>query len=83
MHTFGAVSAEKLPPIDGRAWSTYIEQGRAHFDRVVRSRNMFVRNANELVALLTDAEHDVLKALALMGPYATNLGRRGRMLVTI
>lgn len=55
-----------LPPIDGNAWSAYISEGRRHFDRVVRSRNVFVRNANELVALLTDAENNIFHALALM-----------------
>jgi hypothetical protein len=34
-----------LPPIDGNAWSAYIEGGRRHFDRVVRTRNVLVRNA--------------------------------------
>ena len=55
-----------LPPIDGNAWTAYITGGRRHFDRVVRSRNVFIRNANELVGLLTDAEHNILHALALM-----------------
>ena len=62
-----------LPPIDGNAWSAYSSEGRRHFDRVVRSRNVLVRNANDLVALLDDAERDILHALALMesGPVAS------------
>jgi len=55
-----------LPPIDGNAWSAYIEGGRRHFDRVVRTRNVLVRNANEVVALLTEAENNIFHALALM-----------------
>lgn len=62
-----------LPPIDGNACSAYTSEGRRHFDRVVRSRNVLVRNANDLVALLDDAERDILHALALMesGPVAS------------
>ena len=62
-----------LPPIDGNAWSAYTSEGRRHFDRVVRSRNVLVRNANDLVALLDDAEREILHALALMesGPVAS------------
>lgn len=60
------MAEQDLEPIDGRAWTDYIQRGRQHFDRVVRSRNVLVRNANELVGLLADAENDVFKTLALM-----------------
>lgn len=55
-----------LPPIDGKAWSCYIRDGRAHFDRVSRSWSVFWRNANELVGLLHSVETDVVASLRLM-----------------
>jgi hypothetical protein len=55
-----------LPPIDGKAWSRYNRDGRAHFDRVTRSWSVFWRNANELVGLLHGVETDAVASLRLM-----------------
>lgn len=52
--------------IDPTAWGDYVRIGRAHFDRVVRSFNVFGRNAGELVELLRAVETDVLSSLRLM-----------------
>jgi hypothetical protein len=61
------MSSSSPPPIDGRAWSAYTSAGRQHFDRVTRSRAVFLRNANELMGLLTDAEDNIINALSLFG----------------
>jgi hypothetical protein len=60
------VTADELPPIDGRAYSQYIRDGRAHFDRVQRSWRVFVRNAAELVGRLRSVETNVAASLRLM-----------------
>jgi hypothetical protein len=52
--------------INPRAWGDYVEAGRGHFDRVVRSFNVFGRNAQELFDLLRAVETDVLSSLRLM-----------------
>jgi hypothetical protein len=52
--------------IDPTAWGDYVRNGREHFDRVVRSFNVFARNAGELVELLRAVETDVLSSLRLM-----------------
>jgi hypothetical protein len=53
-------------PIDGNAWSEYIDTGRVHFNRVHRSWNVFWRNANEMVGLLRSVEADAVSSLRLM-----------------
>lgn len=60
------MTADELPPIDGRAYSEYTSDGRAHFDRVQRSWRVFARNAAELVALLHSVESNVVASLRLM-----------------
>jgi hypothetical protein len=52
--------------IDGRAWGAYVSDGRAHFDRVQRSWDVFRRNAGELVALLQSVETNPVASLRLM-----------------
>lgn len=53
--------------IDPTAWGDYVRNGLSHFERVVRSFNVFARNAGELVELLRAVETDVLSSLRLMG----------------
>lgn len=53
--------------IDPAAWGDYVRNGQSHFDRVVRSFNVFGRNAGELVELIRAVETDVLSSLRLMG----------------
>lgn len=54
------------PGAAGRAWLTYVGEGRAHFDRVGRSWNVLARNAGELIGLLHSVETDVHSSLRLM-----------------
>lgn len=53
-------------PIDPSAWGDYVRVGRNHFDRVVRSFNVFGRNAGELFRLLRAVETDFLSSMRLM-----------------
>lgn len=54
-------------PINPRAWGDYVEGGRGHFERVGRSRDVFVRNTNELLQLLAGVETDSLASARLFG----------------
>ena len=58
--------ANNSEPHDGGAWGDYVKGGRGHFERVVRSFNVFGRNTQELFALLRAAETDFLSSMRLM-----------------
>jgi hypothetical protein len=58
--------ADNSEPHDGGAWGDYVKGGRGYFERVVRSFNIFGRNAHELFDLLRAAETDFLSSMRLM-----------------
>lgn len=64
--TVESVDTADRPGAAGRAWLTYVSEGRAHFYRVGRSWNVFGRNAGELIGLLRSVETDVRSSLRLM-----------------
>ncbi len=60
------------------AWGDYVEGGRGHFERVVRSFNVFGRNVRELFNLLRAVETDVVSSMRLMESTGAEDGARFR-----